>query len=100
MRLAAAMGCVWLLAAATAGAHPAPFSYLDRCLTDTGVDGSIVMHDLDVAHDLGVDPPERFADPAFADQYRDPVATDGIADRAFRRRSPRITHVDRVRDAA
>ncbi len=37
-------------------AHPAPFSYLDIQLTDTGLSGSLVVHTLDPAHDLGVDP--------------------------------------------
>ena len=74
MRCAAAMACLWLVVAASADAHPAPFSYLDLRLSDTGIDGSLVVHDLDVAHDVGVDPPERFADPAFAEQYRDQLS--------------------------
>ncbi|HUE89651.1 MAG TPA: HupE/UreJ family protein [Vicinamibacterales bacterium] len=74
MKWAAVTACVWLVAAASASAHPAPFSYLDLRLTEAGVDGSIVLHDLDVAHDVGVDPPERFADPAFAAQYRDQLS--------------------------
>ena len=44
-------------------AHPAPFSYLDLRLDDAGVEGSLVLHDFDVAHDLGVDPPEALARP-------------------------------------
>ena len=71
MNRPAAVACVWLLAAVSTSAHPAPFSYLDLRLTDTGIDGTLVVHDLDVAHDVGVDPPERFSDPAFAEQYRD-----------------------------
>jgi hydrogenase/urease accessory protein HupE len=74
MRRAAAIAGLWLLAAASAGAHPAPFSYLDLRLSDAGIDGSLVLHDLDVAHDVGVDPPERFADPVFAEQYRDQLS--------------------------
>ena len=71
MRRAAFMACLWLLAAGSAAAHPAPFSYLDLRLHDAGVDGSLVVHDLDVAHDVGVDRPERFAEPRFAEQYRE-----------------------------
>jgi hypothetical protein len=56
---------------ATAAAHPAPFSYLDLHLLDDGVDGSLILHDFDVAHDVGVDVPERLRDLAFASQYRD-----------------------------
>ena len=62
---------VWLLCASDASAHPAPFSYLDLNLTSAGVDGSLILHDLDVAHDVGVDPPERLRDRAFAEPFRD-----------------------------
>jgi len=31
----------------------------------------LVVHDFDVAHDLGVDAPERLQDPAFAERFRD-----------------------------
>ena len=34
-----------------AHAHPAPFSYLDLSISASGVSGSIVIHDLDAAHD-------------------------------------------------
>jgi hypothetical protein len=52
-------------------AHPAPFSYLDLQVSDAGVQGSLVVHDLDVGHDLGVNAPERLHDLTFASQYRD-----------------------------
>src|SRR4051812_48236760 len=35
-------------------AHPAPFSYLDIHLSPSGIAGTLVLHDFDVAHDLGV----------------------------------------------
>jgi hydrogenase/urease accessory protein HupE len=54
-----------------AGAHAAPFSYLDLRLGDAGVDGSLVLHDFDVAHDLGIDSPESLRDPSVAAKYRD-----------------------------
>jgi hypothetical protein len=60
-----------VLAPTAVAAHPAPFSYLDVRSVDTGIDGALVVHDFDVAHDLGIDPPERLQDPAVADQYRD-----------------------------
>ena len=68
------VGCAAILIAllaTRAAAHPAPFSYLDLHLSDAGIEGSLILHDLDVAHDLGVNPPERLLDPAVADQYRD-----------------------------
>jgi len=65
----------WLLAfiftAATAAAHPAPFSYLDLHLDANGVTGTLVVHDLDAAHDLGVANADSLLDPATAARYRD-----------------------------
>lgn len=58
----------WPLAAA---AHPAPFSYLDVRVQAEGLDGSLIIHDWDAAHDVGVDPPERLRDAAVAAAYRD-----------------------------
>jgi hydrogenase/urease accessory protein HupE len=60
-----------LLTASSVAAHPAPFSYLDLQLSDAGVAGALILHDFDVAHDVGVDPPERLRDLAFAERYRD-----------------------------
>ena len=53
---------------APASAHPVPFSYLDLKLGHNGIDGTLVVHIIDAAHDLGVDPPDRLLDPAFAAQ--------------------------------
>jgi HupE / UreJ protein len=55
-------------------AHPAPFSYLDVHLSAEGVGGALIVHDFDVAHDVGVDPPERLRDASFAEQYRDQLS--------------------------
>lgn len=57
--------------AADAGAHPAPFSYLDLHLDSAGVTGTLVVHDFDVAHDLGVATPDTLLEPAAASTYRD-----------------------------
>ena len=62
---------VLLLCAAHAGAHPAPFSYLDLRLNRSGVTGTLVVHDLDAAHDLGVPQTESLLDAAVAAKYRD-----------------------------
>ena len=65
----------WFLAfiftATTAAAHPAPFSYLDLHLDANGVTGTLVVHDLDAAHDLGVANADSLLDPATAARYRD-----------------------------
>ena len=60
-----------VLTPAAAGAHPAPFSYLDVRIVESGIEGALVVHDFDVAHDLGIDPPERLQTPGVAEQYRD-----------------------------
>src|SRR5215207_6077289 len=56
-----------------ADAHPTPFSYVDLQLDDNGVGGSVVVHEFDAAHDIGVDPPELLRDAAFAAKFRDQV---------------------------
>lgn len=69
-RVAAWLAVLLLAAAGHAAAHPAPFSFLDLELDDQGIHGSIIVHDLDAAHDLGVDPPDGLLDPAIAARYR------------------------------
>ena len=59
-----------LLWARPAAAHPAPFSYLDLHLDSSGVTGTLVVHDLDAAHDLGVANADSLLDPATAQRYR------------------------------
>lgn len=59
-----------LAAPSTAGAHPAPFSYLDLALRSGGADGALVVHVIDVAHDLEIEPPDRLLDPAIVQQHR------------------------------
>ena len=59
---------VWLTTvlvcgAGPAAAHPAPFSYLDLRPATSGVEATLVVHVLDVAHELGV-PQEALLDPA------------------------------------
>jgi HupE / UreJ protein len=68
---AALLALLLVVAASPAAAHPAPFSYLDFRLDTSGADGGLVIHDYDVAHDLGVDPPEALRDPAVAEKYRE-----------------------------
>lgn len=71
MRAASLLGTLLLLAfAARSDAHPAPFSFLDLQLGPEGVHGSIIVHDLDAAHDLGIDPPDGLLDPAIAATHR------------------------------
>ena len=60
-----------LLCAVTAYAHPAPFSYLDLRLNTSGVNGTLVVHDLDAAHDLGLTQADSLLDPTVAARHRD-----------------------------
>lgn len=60
-----------LLIAGSAAAHPAPFSYLDLQLDDNGLSGTLVVHDLDAAHDLGVTNADTLLEPQTAARYRD-----------------------------
>jgi HupE / UreJ protein len=69
-RLMTLIVAAWLLSAVTAAAHPAPFSYLDLQLDADGVTGTLVVHDLDAAHDLGVTNADSLLDPPTA-RYRD-----------------------------
>ena len=52
-------------------AHPAPFSYLDVRLNAGGITGTLVVHDLDAAHDLGIKEAGTLLDPAVAAAKRD-----------------------------
>src|SRR5690349_663960 len=52
--------------AGRAEAHPAPFSYLDLRLDAGGMNGTLVLHVVDVAHELGMTAPEPLLDAAAA----------------------------------
>jgi len=60
-----------VLQATPAQAHPAPFSYLDLHLDASGVTGTLVVHDLDAAHDLGVASADSLLEAAAAARHRD-----------------------------
>jgi len=80
--------CILLLPR-SAFAHPVPFSYLDLRIQPDAIDGVLVVHMFDAAHDLNVNPAERLLEPAVAAQYtaaltamltpRFTVAADGRA---------------------
>jgi hydrogenase/urease accessory protein HupE len=57
--------------ASPAAAHPAPFSYLDLHLDRAGVTGTLVLHDLDVAHDLNVTVADSLLELPAASKYRE-----------------------------
>jgi hydrogenase/urease accessory protein HupE len=45
--------------------HPVPFSYVDLRLQAGVIEGSVIVHIFDAAHDLNIQPAERLLDPAF-----------------------------------
>lgn len=57
----------------TAGAHPAPFSYLDLVIGDQSIEGRLVLHADDLAHELGIQPADRWLEPEVAARERDRV---------------------------
>lgn len=54
-------------------AHQAPFSFLDLVLTGDSIEGILVLHVVDVAHDLGIEPEDRLLEPGVAVQERDRI---------------------------
>jgi len=60
------VGAALILALARgATAHPAPFSYLDLQVAADHLDGTLVVHVIDLAHDLRLDASERLLDPTY-----------------------------------
>ena len=73
-RTARALILVCLLAVSrAASAHPAPFSFLDLAIRDDAVHGSLVLHVVDVAHDLAIESPDRFLDQRELATFRDRI---------------------------
>lgn len=70
VRLAFVSAMLFGGAAGPAAAHPAPFSYLDVVFRDGAIHGTLTMHIIDVAHDLGIAPPERLLDATLAEAQR------------------------------
>ena len=60
---------VVLFVAAPAAAHPVPFSYLDLRIQPGAIEGSLVVHMFDAAHDLNVDRPEQLLQADGARRY-------------------------------
>ena len=64
-----------LLCAARAAAHPVPFSYLDLHVRQDAIEGSLVVHVFDAAHDLNVADPNRLLERDGANRYAPLLAT-------------------------
>jgi hydrogenase/urease accessory protein HupE len=61
-------------AAIPAAAHPAPFSYLDVRIASTGMTGTLVLHDFDVAHELHLATPDTLLDAAILQRHAEQIA--------------------------
>jgi hydrogenase/urease accessory protein HupE len=59
--------------AAPAVAHPVPFSYVDVRIEPGALELTLVAHMFDVAHEIGVDPPDRLLDPSVLGSQADLV---------------------------
>lgn len=82
--------CAVLASARPAQAHPAPFSYLDVVFKDGGIQGSLVIHVIDAAHDLGITPFERLMENDVAEANRQKIA-DLLTPRLVLRTDRRLT---------
>jgi hydrogenase/urease accessory protein HupE len=69
-----ALAAVLGLSAGRAWAHPVPFSYVDARVSARSIDVALVEHVIDVAHELGIEPPERLLDPAFLTDQNSRIA--------------------------
>src|SRR5262245_9684931 len=56
--------------ATTAQGHPIPFSYLDLRLAPGGLDGTLTVHVIDLAHDLNLETPGLLLSQSFVESNR------------------------------
>ncbi|BCS33672.1 hypothetical protein TBR22_A28990 [Luteitalea sp. TBR-22] len=56
-------------------AHPAPFSYLDVKVSPARLDGTLVLHTIDVAREVGLPDPRALAEPATVARHLDAIVT-------------------------
>jgi hydrogenase/urease accessory protein HupE len=61
----------WIAPAPEAGAHPAPFSYIDLHLDAERMGGTLVIHDFDAAYELGIEDPQVLLEPRVARECAD-----------------------------
>ena len=66
MRQKILLALLVLVAPSLAFAHPAPFSYLDLRIGSDVIEGTLVVHIIDVAHDLDIAAPEKLLDRSVA----------------------------------
>ena len=81
-------------------AHPAPFSYLDIVFRAGGIEGTLVIHVIDVAHELGMKPEELMNSEALRqhEQRIGDLLRARILLQSDRRLSPAWTGIELLRD--
>ena len=67
--------CLALAAAAPALAHPSPFSYVDVRANGRDIELTVVLHEFDVAHDLGLQDSSRLLEAAELSRHAGALAT-------------------------
>jgi hypothetical protein len=96
----AALFVVLLASAAPLAAHPAPFSYLDVVFRNGGIEGSLVVHMIDVAHDLGFKPADLLDD-SLVQRERQRIydlVTPRVVFQAGERLTPEWTGIETLRE--
>ena len=68
-----ALGVIVLLGPRPVHAHPAPFSYLDIHVEAEGLRGRVVLHAIDVAHELGLIDPATLSSRDVLDEHLDAI---------------------------
>jgi hydrogenase/urease accessory protein HupE len=97
----AALLVVLLASASPLAAHPAPFSYLDVAFRNGGIEGSLVVHMIDVAHDLGITPVDRLLDDSLVQRERQRIydlVTPRVVFQAGERLTPEWTGIETLRE--
>ena len=68
------LGALLVGAASPVAAHPVPFSFVDVHGGPDAIEVSVVAHVFDLAHDLGVQPPERLLESAVLSSRAEAIA--------------------------
>ncbi|HLG58195.1 MAG TPA: HupE/UreJ family protein [Vicinamibacterales bacterium] len=100
-RVVVAVVLVCLCGARPASAHPAPFSYLDIVFRGGSIEGTLVVHIIDIAHELGISPTERLLDESLVARERQrifDVLTPRLSLTSDRRLAPQWQSVELLTD--
>jgi len=95
-----ATAAILFLLATRVSAHPAPFSYLDIVFRDGAINGTLVVHVIDVAHELGTPPADLMNAEVVRNNDRriGDVLRPRILLQADRRLSPEWTGIELLSD--